>query len=80
MIGMGLHNFNVARQFDKLKIEVYTDVNFASEEGDMKSVTGFTVFCNGQLISAKCWKHDTFAERTCETEPIAANTGIHEAI
>ncbi|KAF4044670.1 Reverse transcriptase (RNA-dependent DNA polymerase) [Phytophthora infestans] len=78
---MGLQfDFKEARQFDKLKIEVYTDANFASEGGDMKSVTGFTVFCNGQLISAKCWKQNTLAESTCEAELIAANTGIHEAI
>ncbi|KAF4029710.1 Reverse transcriptase (RNA-dependent DNA polymerase) [Phytophthora infestans] len=74
---MGLQfDFKEARQFDKLKIEVYTDANFASEGGDIKSVTGFTAFCNGQLISAKCWKQNTLAESTCE----AANTGIHEAI
>ncbi|KUF81886.1 hypothetical protein AM588_10000311 [Phytophthora nicotianae] len=78
---MGLQfNFEVARQFDKLKIEVYTDANFASEGGDMKSVTGLTVFCNGQLISARCWKQDILAESTCEAELIAANTGMNEAI
>ncbi|KUF88461.1 Coiled-coil domain-containing protein 42 [Phytophthora nicotianae] len=46
----------------------------------MKSVTGLTVFCNGQLISARCWKQDILAESTCEAELIAANTGMNEAI
>ncbi|KAJ8503143.1 hypothetical protein ON010_g19122 [Phytophthora cinnamomi] len=78
---MGLHYDLVeARKNEKLHIEVYTDANFASEGGDMKSVSGFTVYCNGQLISAKSWKQDILAESTCEAELIAANTGAHDAV
>ncbi|KAE9067260.1 hypothetical protein PF007_g28142 [Phytophthora fragariae] len=78
---MGLQfDFERARQFDKMRLEVYTDANFASEGGDMKSVSGFAVFCNEQLISARCWKQDNIAESTCEAELIAANTGLHDAI
>jgi hypothetical protein len=46
----------------------------------MKSVSAFAVFCNEQLISARCWKQDNLAESTCETELIAANTGLHDAV
>lgn len=78
---MGLaYDLVEARKYGKLHIEVYTDSNFASEGGDMKSVTGFTVFCNGQLISAKTWKQEIIAESTCEAELIAANAGVHDAV
>jgi hypothetical protein len=46
----------------------------------LKSVSGFTVYCNGQLISAKSWKQEILAESTCEAELIAANTGAHDAV
>ncbi|OWZ13023.1 putative mitochondrial protein [Phytophthora megakarya] len=48
----------------------------------MKCKNGFTVFCNGQLITAKSWKQEILAESTCacEAELIAANTRAHDAV
>ncbi|GMF29781.1 unnamed protein product [Phytophthora fragariaefolia] len=78
---MGLYkDLNEAREYDKFQIEVYADASYASETYDLKSVTGFVVFCNGQLISTKSWKQGILAERTCEAELIAANEGLHEAV
>ncbi|KAG3083684.1 hypothetical protein PI124_g5461 [Phytophthora idaei] len=78
---MGLqYDLVEARSFDKLRIEVFTDANVASEGGDMKSVGGFTVYSNGLLISAKSWKQEILAGSTCEAELIAANTGAHDAV
>ncbi|OWY95462.1 putative mitochondrial protein [Phytophthora megakarya] len=78
---MGLpYNLVEAQKLEGFHIEVYTDANYASEGGDMKSVSGFTVYCNGQLILAKSWKQDILAESTCEAELIAANTGAHDAV
>ncbi|KAJ8558836.1 hypothetical protein ON010_g8612 [Phytophthora cinnamomi] len=36
--------YKEACQYEKLQIEVYTEANFASEGGDMKSISGFAVF------------------------------------
>ncbi|KAF4139602.1 putative reverse transcriptase/ribonuclease H (RT) (RT-RH) [CHAIN 4] [Phytophthora infestans] len=78
---MGLHyDLNEARKYEKLQIEVHADASFASDPEDLKSVSGFTVLCNGQLIPAKSWKQGILAESTCEAELIAVNEGLHDAI
>ncbi|KAF4133929.1 Reverse transcriptase (RNA-dependent DNA polymerase) [Phytophthora infestans] len=78
---MGLYyDLNEARKYEKLQIEIYADACFASDPEDLKSVSGFTVLCNGQLISAKSWKQGILAESTCEAELITANEGLHDAI
>lgn len=48
----------------KLKVEVAADADFANVSMDRKSVTGYAVFYNGQLICAKSRKQEIITEST----------------
>ena len=59
---------------------MYVDADYANDTRDRKSVTGFVMLCNGQLISAKSWKQPTIAMSTCEAEIMAASDGVKEGL
>ncbi|XP_053561353.1 uncharacterized protein LOC128652439 [Bombina bombina] len=58
---------------DNLKLEAYSDVDWASDVNDRRSMTGycFTLTKNGPLIAWKSKKQPTVALSTCEAEYIA---------
>lgn len=47
---------------------------------DRRSVTGYILFCCGQIVAAKSWKQSLIAESTFEAETITANEGLKELV
>lgn len=47
------YDLGIAKKYGCVKIEAFVDAIFANDPVDRRSVTGFAVFCNGQLISPR---------------------------
>ncbi|GAB9476805.1 hypothetical protein Gpo141_00013862 [Globisporangium polare] len=69
-----------ARKYENLQLELFVDADYANNRRDRRSITGFVLFCCGQMISSKSWKQALITESTCEAELVAANDGLHELI
>ena len=65
---------------EKLTLEVYTDADFANSRIDRKSITGMCTFLGGNLVSWKSKKQKYVSLSSAESEIIAIETGVKEAL
>ncbi|XP_066542004.1 uncharacterized protein [Hoplias malabaricus] len=67
---------------DKLKVQAYSDANWAADLNDRRSTTGYCVSLNenGPLISWKTKKQPTVALSTCEAEYMALAATVQECL
>ncbi len=64
----------------KIRFEVYTDADRASENADRNSVNAALMCLNGMLISWHCNKQSLVGLLTTENEFVSAARGIQEAM
>jgi hypothetical protein len=62
------------------ELEAYSDSDWAALENNRKSVTGFTVYVNGALVSWKSKQQEVIAKISTEAEYIALATVCTEVI
>ena len=65
---------------EKLTLEVYIDADFANSRIDRKSITGMCTFLGGNLVSWKSKKQKYVSLSSAESEIIAIETGVKEAL
>ena len=63
-----------------LSINVYTDADFANSRIDRKSITGMCTFLGDNLVSWKSKKQKYVSLSSAESELIALETGVKEAL
>jgi hypothetical protein len=63
-----------------MRIEVYTDVNWADCQDDRKSTSGHCAFVGGNLISWRNKKQNVVARSTVEVEYCAMTLGVSEGM
>ena len=73
-------NYEREAKFDQeIKLEVYSDASFASE-ADRKSVSGYVVYMNGNVVEWSSKKQEIIALSTCEAEYISMVEGLKVAV
>jgi hypothetical protein len=65
--------------FNKMKISVYADADWATNKFNRKSITGWIAFVNGDPVSWASKKQKVVSQSTCEAELYAEGAGINEA-
>ena len=65
---------------EKLTLEVYTDADFANSRIDRKSIIGMCTFLGGNLVSWKSKKQKYVSLSSAESEIIAIEKGVKEAL
>jgi hypothetical protein len=65
---------------DKIRLNVYTDADWASEHSDRKSVNAALIYMNGMIVSWHCNKQSLVSLSTMESEFISAARGVQEAM
>ena len=65
---------------EKLTLEVYTDADFANSRIDRKSIIGMCTFLGGNLVSWKSKKQKYVSLSSAESEIIAIEIGVKEAL
>ena len=60
------------RPTESFQVVAYTDSNYATDEDDRKSVSGYVVTLGGSIISWGSKKQDTVSLSSCEAEYIAS--------
>ena len=65
---------------NSLSINVYTDVDFANSRIDRKSITSMCTFLGNNLVSWKSKKQKYVSLSSAESELIALETGVKEAL
>jgi hypothetical protein len=63
-----------------IKIECFTDADFAADKSDRKSISAGAVFANGMLVSWHCKKQTAVALSTAEAEFVSGSVGAREAL
>ncbi|KAJ0395767.1 hypothetical protein P43SY_005684 [Pythium insidiosum] len=64
----------------KIRVETYSDADYAADKEDRKSVSGAMVMMNGMLIGWLCRKQTAVALSTAEAEFVAAALAGKEAL
>ncbi|KAH9124961.1 hypothetical protein AeMF1_004353 [Aphanomyces euteiches] len=67
-----------AKKYNGICIETYVDSDWANNEYDRKSITGYVTRINGCTISSKSEKQDIIATSTCHAETVAASTAARD--
>ncbi|KAH9160197.1 hypothetical protein LEN26_001980 [Aphanomyces euteiches] len=67
-----------ALKYDGLCVETWVDSDWANDETDRKSITGYVTKVNGCTISSKSEKQDIIGTSTCHAETIAASTAARD--
>ena len=65
---------------DHIKLEIYTDTDWAGDKETRRSITGYVVFLNGTAISWASKRQTSVAQSSCEAEYIAASEAVKEAV
>ena len=60
------------RATESFRVIAYTDSNYATDEHDRKSVSGYVVTLGGSIVSWGSKKQDTVSLSSCEVEYIAS--------
>ncbi len=63
-----------------IRLELYTDADWASECTDRKSINGVLMYLNGMLVSWNCNKQGLVSISTIKSEFISAARGVQEAM
>ena len=63
-----------------MTVSSYADADFANDKSDRKSVSGWAVKLNGDLVNWSCKKQSTVALSTCEAELYAEASCIQEVL
>ena len=63
-----------------LRIECFTDADFAGVKRDRKSISGGIVRINGMIVGWHCKKQTAVALSTAESEYVAASIGAKELL
>ncbi|CAH0487691.1 unnamed protein product [Peronospora farinosa] len=63
-----------------LRIEIFTDADFAGDKKDRKSVSGGIVRISGTIVGWHCKKQTAVALSTAESEYVAASIGAKEIL
>ena len=64
----------------ELRVEVYTDASFQTDNDDFRSQSGFIFCLNRETVSWKSSKQSTIADSTAEAEYITASDAAKEAV
>ena len=62
------------------RLEVYTDSDWASDQGTRKSTSGAVIMAEGMRLHARSRGQASVALSSCEAEVMAASEGIKEAL
>jgi hypothetical protein len=62
------------------KIIGFCDADWAGDQGDRKSTSGYAFFINGSLVSSRSRKQQTVALSSAEAEYVALSAAVQEAI
>ena len=62
------------------KLEVFTDSDWAGDQGARKSTSGAVIVAEGMRLHARSRGQAAVALRSCEAEVVAASEGIKEAL
>ena len=65
---------------DHIKLEIYTDADWAGDIETRKSTSGYVALLNGTAISWSSKRQTTVAQFLCEAEYIAASEAVKEAV
>lgn len=65
---------------DHLKIEVFTDADWAGNRDDRKSITGYCTFVGGNLVTWRSKKQNVVARSSAEAEFRAMSQGLCEGL
>lgn len=68
------------RDLSTVRLEVYTDSDYAQERADRKSITGVVMLVNGDVISTVSKKQKTVSCSSTESEYVAAGAGVRELL
>ena len=68
------------RKGEKVRIEVYTDSDWAMDKDDRKSISGYVVKLAGGPISWQSKKQPTRAMSSCEAEFISLTEAVKEVL
>jgi len=71
---------NTNTDLSTIKLEVYTDSDYAQEAVDRKSITGAVLIVNGDIISTVSKKQKTVSCSSTESEYVAAGAGLKELL
>jgi hypothetical protein len=64
----------------KCSITVYVDSDWAGDQGDRKSTTGYAIFIDKNLLSYRTIKQNIVALSSCEAEYIAFSSVVQELL
>ncbi|KAF0734179.1 hypothetical protein Ae201684P_003169 [Aphanomyces euteiches] len=67
-----------AMKYDALCIETWVDSDWANDEEDRRSITGYITKLNGCTITSKGEKQEVLGTSTCHAETIAASTAARD--
>jgi len=63
---------------DRQKLTAWCDADYANDRTDRKSITGWIVKLNGDVVSWRCKKQHTVSQSTCEAELYASAAAMNE--
>lgn len=63
---------------DQHKLTAWCDADYANDRTDRKSITGWIVKLNGDVVSWRCKKQHTVSQSTCEAELYASAAAMNE--
>ncbi len=69
-----------AKEYRGLTIEAWCDADYANDREDRKSITGYVMKINGQLVSARSCKQEVIATSTCHAEVVSASQCAREVV
>jgi hypothetical protein len=69
-----------SKELDPIKIECWSDADFAADKSDRKSVSGFVLTIDGAVVSWACKKQTGVSLSTMEAEFIAASHAGRELL
>ena len=68
------------KKTDKWNVELFKDVDWASNQDDMKSKSGYCTYGWGNLVTWRCKKQKVVARSSTEAEYKVVTLGICEGI
>lgn len=81
MFGRSQHNHNSSRNDELMVVAAYADANWGGNVGsDRKSIMGWVVTLNGDVVSWASKKQRTVSQSTCEAELYAEGAAINEVL
>ena len=65
---------------DIIKLNTYSDSDWAGDQNDRKSYSGCMIYVDNSLVSWGCTKQKTVSTSSCEAEYMAASTAAKEVL